>query len=330
MKNLLFKVITISIGLAIGLLLGEIVSRVYIFGIDGLSYKKVNSVKKIGESGYIKASSNSKILYELKSNIDDFFNLKKFKTNAYGFRNKAITIIKPKNTIRGIVIGDSFTMGSGVNAEDTYHSKVEKALNQKSDSIRYELLNFGVSGYNLLNYLGVMEEKVMQYNPDFLIIGFCSRNDFKLPNKKHTKGNYKVKKVSSPFFISYLNKLIESALSSKLNKEKIINNKRKEFIDQMFNTYANFSRENNIPIILTYLSTEQDHHNLEIIQSLAIKNNLPFAHSKDKFNYEKPANYRVNIFDAHPNESGHQIFANTLLSFQSFLDIITSKNEDAN
>ncbi|MFT5264790.1 MAG: hypothetical protein ACI8YQ_003539 [Polaribacter sp.] len=325
MKKKMFKIITILIGLAIGLLLGEIVSRVYIFGTDGLSFKKVNSVKKIGESGYVKVSSNSKVLYELKPNIDDVFKLKEFKTNTYGFRDKAITIVKPKNTVRGVIVGDSFTMGSGVDIEDTYHSKIEKELNQRSDSVHYELLNFGVPGYNLLNYVGVMEEKVMQYNPDFLIIGFCSRNDFKLPNKQHTKGNHKVKETSNPFFISYLNKLIESTVNRKLYEELNINNRQKEFIDQMFNTYATFSYENNIPIILTYLSTEQDHHNLDIIQSLAIKNNLPFAHSKGKFNYEKPASYQVNIFDAHPNELGHQIFANSLLSFQPFLDIIIPK-----
>ncbi len=323
MRQYLFPLISILIGLAIALVFGEVVSRVYIFGTDGLSIKKLRSITKAGESGILKTASNSKVLYELKPGIDCLFKTKEFRTNAHGFRDKAFNIRKAENSIRGIVIGDSFTMGSGVNIEDTYHSKIEQALNFKSDSVHHELLNFGVSGYNLLNYLSVMEEKVLQYNPDYLIVGFCSRNDFKLPNEKHIQGNYKVKPViSPPFLTSYLGKLIQSTFNSEPQKELIINEAQKTFIDQMFASYAAFSNENNIPIIITYLSTEEDHDNLAIVQDLATKNNLPFAHSKDKFNYNKLGSYQVNIFDAHPNEKGHQVFANTLLSFQPFLDIV--------
>ena len=76
------------------------------------------------------------------------------------------------------VIGDSFTMGSGVEIEKVYHSVVEEKLNEREDSVRYELINFGVGGYNLLNYSGVLEKKAVLYDPDFIVIGFCGQQRF--------------------------------------------------------------------------------------------------------------------------------------------------------
>ena len=327
MRKISFKIISILIGLSLGLLLGEVVSRVYIFGMDGLSFKKIKTFTNLANSGIIKASTNQKILYELKPNINDYFKCKKLITNAAGCRDKDYSFEKPKNTIRGIVIGDSFTMGSGVNIEETYHSQMEKTLNQNTKGIQYELINLGVSGYNLLNYLGVLEEKVLKYDPDFLIIGFYSRNDVNLPRKRHYDGNYKVKEKSlSSFWTSFLGKLAELAFIKKSPYvEKDITDKQQEFISQMFSAYGTFSLKNNIPILLTYLSMEEDFNNLHLIKTIAEKNKLFFSDSKGKFDYNRPGKYVVSPLDSHPNKLGHQTFANTLLSSPSFLEIINKK-----
>ena len=169
-KNTKFKLIAILIGLVFGLVVGEVACRIHYFGKDAFSYKKINSFIPIGVSGFLKKADNNFVLYEFKPNIDDLFKLKTFKTNEQGCRDKHYEIKKTDNTVRGIVIGDSFTMGSGVEIENVYHSVVESKLNERNDGKQHELINYGVGGYNLLNYLGIMQEKVKAYDPDYIII----------------------------------------------------------------------------------------------------------------------------------------------------------------
>lgn len=116
--------------------------------------------------------------------MDDYFKMKPIKTNSRGLRDKEYPLEKPPGTYRVAVIGDSFTFGDGVNAEEVYHSILEERLNRLSDSLRFEFINFGLAGYDLLNYLGVVEHKAMAYDPDLILIGFCGNNDDDLPEAK--------------------------------------------------------------------------------------------------------------------------------------------------
>lgn len=63
------------------------------------------------------------------------------KTNSRGFRaDKDYDASKPDNVIRILVLGDSITMGWGVNYKDTYPFILETLLNENS-SKTYEVIN---------------------------------------------------------------------------------------------------------------------------------------------------------------------------------------------
>jgi len=325
-RTAIFTMISVGFSLFVGLFLCEVITRVYYFGPDAFSYTKVNSFIPIGVSGFLEGSDNSNVLYQLKPNIDAYFKLATFKTNSQGCRDKEYSMAKPDKTIRGIVLGDSYTMGSGVEIENVYHSVVEQSLNEQSDGFQYELINFGVGGYNLLNYKGLMEERVAKYDPDFILIGYCAFNDFFLPPEQHYQGNYKVKIKKgrgTPFFSFYLGGLIDRAFASTTTKQ-MFDMKPEEiaFVDQMFQEYSEFSQANDIPIVISVLAVLPENGNLATIQELAAKHHLPITDSYGQIDPEELPDYTISKLDHHPNAKAHKVYADNVLAFEPFQQVI--------
>ncbi len=326
------KMISIGFGLLMAVFFGELTARVYYFGIDAFSYTKVNSFIPLGSSGFLKAADDYRVLYQLKPNIDTHFKLKKFKTNSHGHRDKEYSKAKPDNTIRGLVIGDSFTMGSGVDIEEVYHSVIEQSLNEQSDGINYEVINFGVGGYNLLNYLGVLEEQVASYDPDFIIIGFCALNDYFLPSEKHYEGNYKIKikdKGKKPFFSCYLAGLIERTFASTTTKRMFdMEPQQITFMDEMFGKISAFSMANDIPVIINVLSLISDNGNMATVQEIAARYKIPMTDSFDRIDPKELSSNIISKLDHHPNAKANKVYARALLEFDKFQEMIEEQRRD--
>jgi len=93
--------------------------------------------------------------------------------NSDGFRGPEYSISKPDNTFRIIMLGDSEIFSIMLVQTDTLPSQLENLLNQKSRFLHYEVLNFGVEGYNTLQELEMLKMKGLKYNPDLIILNYC-------------------------------------------------------------------------------------------------------------------------------------------------------------
>jgi len=71
---------------------------------------------------------------------------------------------------RIVTLGDSFTMGHEVNADDTYSMVLEQSLRKYGVSV--EVLNTGVSGYGTAEECLYLERELFKYSPDLVIVGF--------------------------------------------------------------------------------------------------------------------------------------------------------------
>ncbi|MEL6969012.1 MAG: hypothetical protein AAFO02_02490 [Bacteroidota bacterium] len=329
MKKKVFKTISLLVGLSIGLLLGELASRVFLFGIDAFSYRKMQSMTKLAFTGYLQPAKSNKVLYELKPNIQGVFKGRPLITNSYGLRDQEYTLTKSDNKIRGVVLGDSFTMGSGITLEDTYHYILEEELNKnEAGDIQFEIINFGTSGYNLLNYQGLMEHKINAFSPDFILIGFCAYNDYYLPRQSHYNGKFKAKSpkdTTNPFFKFYLLEIIKSQLGlveMNRNHKVVIGKEETAFINDMFGQFAQKSQELNIPVFIHYLAYHPDQGNLPLIKQIANKHHLHFIDSFDQLDTDHPEKYTLNLLDSHPNQYANEIFANSILTFPAFRALI--------
>ena len=124
--------------------------------------------------------------------------------NSAGFRDEEYSIEKQAGIHCIMVIGDSFTFGSGVNVEDTYCEQLERLLHNTNSP--HEVINCGVVGYNMWQYFEVLKRKVLPYQPDLVILGVffddigASRTPYEDPNE--WKGSIPYKK-RTPSLMNY-------------------------------------------------------------------------------------------------------------------------------
>lgn len=115
---------------------------------------------------YFKPSQNPNIIYEPAANAGEF--------NSDGFRDGEYRREKTSSVYRIVVIGDSLAYGAGhVGLRETYAKKLEQFLNQRvAGSRRFEVLNFGVPGYQTTQIVERLKEKGLSYDPDLIIYGY--------------------------------------------------------------------------------------------------------------------------------------------------------------
>jgi len=115
-------------------------------------------------------AENLDLVYELKPSAES--RDKPYKTNRFGMRDQEYSLQKPANTIRIAVIGDSVAFGYNIPVEDTFEHLLENKLNATSE-VHFEVLNFSVVGYNSRQEEIVLKDKVLPFEPDYLLIGVC-------------------------------------------------------------------------------------------------------------------------------------------------------------
>lgn len=86
-------------------------------------------------------------------------------TNELGFRERSFSITKPARTYRIAVLGDSFTFGNGLAANDRYTDRLQASL-----PAGYEVLNFGAPGANTPQHLDTLRSRVLPADPDFVLL----------------------------------------------------------------------------------------------------------------------------------------------------------------
>jgi len=93
------------------------------------------------------------------------------KLNSRGLRDYEYDYEK-KNSYRIVMVGDSFVEAKQVELKDT----VPKILETKLED-GYEVINFGFSGFGFLPEAVLIEEEVMKYDPDLIILNYFVGND---------------------------------------------------------------------------------------------------------------------------------------------------------
>ena len=299
--------------------------RIYLFGGDAFSYVKMSSIRSTGGSANLQPSATEGLVYELRPGLDTVFKLVPFTTNSRGLRDKEYSLEKPEGTFRVAVVGGSFTMGAGVEIEETFHSRIEERLNEEPGELNYEFINFGVAGYTLENKLSVLEHKVPEYDPD-LVLFILDGSQF--ADDKTRTFTPRVEKFS--FFTSYSYKLLKkikilpgrnkSALKfTRLHMRQIF------LLDNALFKIAQFSEENGIPVSVVVLDHDYQHNRLgkKIEKKVSENRNLFFSNTLPFFRYKNFRDYCIYKVDMHPNAEAHRIFAEVIyrdLKNQSLLD----------
>jgi len=93
--------------------------------------------------------------------------------NLPSFRGDPPKRRKRKNTFRVVVLGDSYTWGSGVYPDDAYPRRLERRLSAVFDTYRAEVINWSRPGWNTSEQWRSFEPRLDVLDPDLVIVGFC-------------------------------------------------------------------------------------------------------------------------------------------------------------
>jgi lysophospholipase L1-like esterase len=224
------------------------------------------------------------------------------KINSYGFRDYEYSFEKPENVIRIACIGDSNTFGFGVELEESWPKILEKELNKnnKNKNIKYEVLNFGVPGYGLEQYIENIKEKAINYNPDIIIIGlssddFLTAQDSVTINKKVYSENIKRQDI------------LEYKYNKSEEEKDILRDKYLPAINKSFIELNNLSAENKIKIVIVTLNKQVDwlrEYINSILEYYSKESSWCLVNAIVDNSFEDKTTYTFYPLDGHPNQRG--------------------------
>jgi hypothetical protein len=96
---------------------------------------------------------------------------------------------KPGGVFRIAFIGDSVTLGLGVDVDEIFIRQFESAINQEAHDRPVQALNFGIDGYNAVQVHELLRTRVLSFEPDSVVY-VMSLNDFNLGASTGEKMGY--------------------------------------------------------------------------------------------------------------------------------------------
>src|SRR4051794_36263350 len=123
------------------------------------------------------------------------------RTNDLGFRDNHPHIpAKRPGEFRIVVLGDSITLGPGVEYEHLYTSLLGSRLARSHPEVK--VINLAVEGYNIIQYQAVLEEVGLDLKPDLVLVSMFPVNDFELDDYEHHRQLAAGAEVHLPWYLS--------------------------------------------------------------------------------------------------------------------------------
>lgn len=129
----------------------------------------------------IRPSSNDRIIYELRPDLDTTYKGAVLRTNSLGLRNPEVPKRPPAGTLTVLGLGASNMFGHGVGNDDLYTLHLERLLNERHPQREWRVVNTAVPSYNVVQKVETLKEKGLAFEPDFVLLQVAS-NNLDLPN----------------------------------------------------------------------------------------------------------------------------------------------------
>ncbi|MAG39074.1 hypothetical protein CMO90_03205 [Candidatus Woesearchaeota archaeon] len=234
--------------------------------------------------------------------------------NSIGIRDKEYNISKSNNTFRIISLGDSFTFGWKLPLNQTWPKLLEEKLNILKKE--YEVMNFGVDGFNTDLEVKFFEKKGFQFSPDMIIIQFLSDD---------VKDIEKIDKELDKYYLHLINNnpnISHDSLVSKIHKfHRTYFMTNQESSNEEFSnvekalTKLNFlTKKQNIKVIIFSYENENHIKSLPLkLEVISKKFNWTFLNLNREIGYNmQNQKFRVETYDGHPSYYANNLTASYL------------------
>lgn len=226
--------------------------------------------------------------------------------NADGLNERYEYPIKKSDGVYRIVtVGDSFTEGLFVDTKDNYPEQLEDILNnslQCQTYSKFEVINLGVSGYDMQYSLERFRKKGVVYRPD-LVIYLTGEDDYNFSNELLRGKMLAYDQALQPI----MGDTLEAQIASWTAAYKELSQEQNDVQNKMIQSELGYLTEfiNIVPDRLLIMPYQQFNPLLEkkIKQLISFHSNayyVPFEKDYDRF------------IDFHPTPVGHTYLARTL------------------
>ncbi|MEO0651092.1 MAG: SGNH/GDSL hydrolase family protein [Planctomycetota bacterium] len=333
-RRLLPRLALLVIAGAMAVVAAELAYRVHLYGPRALTPEGMNSIRTVGEAGMTQAAAEWELRYELRPELHMRFKLARFQTNAHGLRDDPVERVKPTGGWRAAFVGDSYTMGSGVEHAALFHTRLESAWRAANPDRSIECLNFGVAGYNLFAYVGLVRHRVMAFDPDLVVVCLAS-NDFKQPHQSPDLAPYEPRPLDHPFWRLRLFHPIGGpaatrqagllpwprtapALAPSRGQRDSEGARRAAYVAEQLETLRELCAAQGTQLALVFLCHETDAKYRRLgdeVEGHAKALGIPFFNTQPLFAGTQLAEFQIFPDDRHPNAAANQRFAEGLGAF---------------
>lgn len=253
--------------------------------------------------------------YELKPSYAGTYKDAPFETSRWGMRDKDYEQTKPPNVYRVALIGASYELGAGVPNEGTFESVAEAQWNTEQRGTPYEgyeILNFSVGGYGMLQKLVVAETRVVPFDLDLALLTIYPT--------EHVRTLAHLTRVVSdglPIPYAYIEQLVrQTGATAEMRQAEIEQRLRPivyDVIDWTFRQFTTWSREQGIELLVVYLPVTEytrdgteDASRVQVLER-ALEAGLEPVSLNGLFDGYEVEEIRLAPWDNHLSLKGHEI-----------------------
>lgn len=287
-------------------------------------------------SGFIESYSNiwiSPESYKIRYSIlDDLYKrAKKNERDGYFFFNDEIPQKQKTTKKRIIVLGDSAVFGEGLTYRNSWPHKLDKIIKNKGHSV--ETLAWGVGGWSSLDQFDFFKKHGLEYNPDFLIIGFVDNDPEELmefpkcKSKAFQIGDFwkKSKKFYTILFIDQHLVRLNYLVNCDDHIRRLYSEKNLDLYEKLILDFKVYLDKNKIPFVFILTPTNYDKHYKFVhskITPILSKHNIKYIDTYPEV-VKKTSHIRyrllwANAGDAHQGEKVTEIFAKEAFQFLEY------------
>jgi lysophospholipase L1-like esterase len=176
-----------------------------------------------GRENILKKSSVAEMAYEGVPGSEGYVWGSHIKLNSLGFRDREYELEKKEGTYRIVVLGDSITFGNTMSVDDIYTEQLEDLYAKQKRDV--EVINMGMTGYDTLAEVSILEHRGLRVDPDLVVVGYCV-NDIAISGnvaeiirtEKYSSVMYKARIVQ--FLSGKIERLREILRIKKINAEE--------------------------------------------------------------------------------------------------------------
>ncbi len=280
-------------------------------------------------------ASSLKYFFEPKPNVPSITDPLITWTKAVGLRNDEglnerydYQTTKDPGVFRIITLGDSYTAGLGVNTEENYTERLEDKLNAEKGCKgvkKFEVINLGVSGYDLQYAVERFRIRGQKYRPD-LVLWFFKDDDF-----------YEINEIIKKNEQQITNEMMESGEWDRLlaqgkmypPSDKIDENILKSHTELGDDAILRMQTGNlkkireyyqGLLLLVTFPSTKSEYRSVASSFASSDKKVLFTDSLTDINKYQEEMTFYP--YDMHPNKKGHEVISDDILKFLKEKNVI--------